>query len=749
MKQTISIRLLALLAGPLAAGNLAAQSGVFYTHGEPTVHEQLMLEWVNAARANPLAEMGRLGIGLNDGLAAGQITPTPKQPLAFNPKIIEAARAHSRWMLATNTFSHTGVDGTRAANRMANAGYAFVAPFGWYENVSWRGNTAAIDITETTRSNHDGLMRSPGHRVNLFADRADEAGFGIIQGTFVSGRPYNANMVTQNFAHSAGSPTPGASFLTGVVFRDANRNGTYDVGEGVSGVTITTSVGSHYTLTSSSGGYAVPVAGPAGQVVVRAEGNGFTGERTVTWTATENVKVDFIETIAVVVPAPPPDDDGDGIANGMDLFSSSAPKTPIHANTFWEWTPPANLAGANRFEAKGLPSGLKINQATGTIAGLPNKPGSYSIMVRARHGNTWGQWQTITLAVQSWPAYATGNFTGLVGRDGTLNASLGGLLQISTTSLGQLSGSLRLANQNLPFRGTLQGDPGETISTTISLPRRGLAPLVLALTWDAEDGFAGSLGDGTHAVGISGWKKTWDAKANPAPFALRGQFNALLSASPGEESRPVPQGFGWAILRMDAAGIATFAGKTSDGTPFTSALPLGPTGEIALWTVPGKVPATLMGQAEINGNLVDGDLGWVKLPQAGRSWPQGFGQATTPVSVALKGARYFAPAPGTALATWNLPSGYPNALNAGKISFNAKDGRVAGSWSLVDADPNKLGKSLRRTVTFEGLVVQRPDVAAGSFASGFYSVPALPVVGQNPNATLLTSGALSLGANTL
>lgn len=778
VKNTSTIRLLAILAVPTVAGAVSAQPrGEFYTHGEPTAHEQLMLEWVNAARANPLAEMQRLGIGLNDGLAAGQITPTPKQPLAFNPKIIEAARAHSRWMLATNTFSHTGVDGTRAANRMANAGYPFVAPFGWYENVSWRGNTAAIDITETTRSNHDGLMRSPGHRVNLFADRADEAGFGIIQGTFVSGRPYNANMVTQNFAQSAGSPTPNTSFLTGVVFRDANRNGLYDVGEGVSGVTITTSAESHHTVTSTSGGYAVPVAAPAGGLVVRANGNGIDTERVVDWTGVANVKVDFVESIPVAVEAPLPDDDGDGIANGMDLFSSSAPKTPIHANTYWEWTPPVDLAGANRFEAKGLPSGLKLNPATGTIAGLPNKPGSYSIQVRARHGNTWGQWQSITLAVQSWPAHATGSFVGLVGRDGTLNASLGGLLQVSTTGLGQLTGSLRLGGQSLSLRGTLQGDPGETITANISLPRRGLSPLSLALTWDSENGFSGSLGDGTTVAGISGWKKTWDAKTNPAPLHLRGQFNAMLSAGPGTESRPVPQGFGWSILRVDAAGIANIAGKTADGTTFTSALPLGPGGEIALWTLPGKVPASLMGQAEISGNHLDGELGWVKLPQAGRTWPQGFGQTNAPVVVSMKGSRYFAPAPGTALATWNLPAAYPNALaradgspafsfavnpngafavgkagtpanpNGARISFNAKDGRVAGSWSLVDADPNKPGKVLKRTLSFEGIIVQRDDVAPGSFASGFYSLPALPVAGQNPNATLLTSGAISLGAN--
>ncbi len=40
---------------------------------QPTAHEQYFLELVNRARANPGAEAARLGLGLNDGLAAGAI----------------------------------------------------------------------------------------------------------------------------------------------------------------------------------------------------------------------------------------------------------------------------------------------------------------------------------------------------------------------------------------------------------------------------------------------------------------------------------------------------------------------------------------------------------------------------------------------------------------------------------------------------------------------------------------------------
>ena len=45
--------------------------------------EQLMVELVNRARANPTAESLRYGIDLNAGLSGTeQLNPTPKQPLA-------------------------------------------------------------------------------------------------------------------------------------------------------------------------------------------------------------------------------------------------------------------------------------------------------------------------------------------------------------------------------------------------------------------------------------------------------------------------------------------------------------------------------------------------------------------------------------------------------------------------------------------------------------------------------------------
>ena len=52
------------------------------------------------------------------------------QPLAFDNDLSEAAEGHSRWMLATDTFSHTGSGGSTPTQRMKAAGYTLAGLLG-------------------------------------------------------------------------------------------------------------------------------------------------------------------------------------------------------------------------------------------------------------------------------------------------------------------------------------------------------------------------------------------------------------------------------------------------------------------------------------------------------------------------------------------------------------------------------------------------------------------------------------------
>lgn len=269
-----------------------AGATIAYSHGDPTAQEQLMLELVNRARANPAAEAARFGIDLNQGLAPGTITPDPKQPLAFQPQLISSARAHSDWMLSVDVFSHDGVNASTPGDRMESAGYVFSGSWGWGENIAWRGSTGMIDANAIVIAQHEGLFKSPGHRENICEGFFDEVGIGARTGAFTSlGTAYNAVMATQNFARSASTPGP---LVLGVVYRDTNRDGAYSAGEGLAGVTVTPASGDYYAVTSASGGYAFPMASTSGTLEVTFSGASLPSPvaRTVTLSSS-NVKLDF------------------------------------------------------------------------------------------------------------------------------------------------------------------------------------------------------------------------------------------------------------------------------------------------------------------------------------------------------------------------------------------------------------------------------------------------------------------------
>jgi len=265
---------------------------------EPTALEQYALELTNRARADPAAEAARLGIGLNDGITGGSISPAAKQPLAFNPLLLDAARAHGAWMLATDIFDHTGAGGSTPQQRMAAAGYAFDPPWNTGENISIRWGTGTTLAVAQVDAMHDGLFRSPGHRVNTLNDAFREVGIGLNAGEY-AGHP--AVTTTQNYARS-GAPF----FLLGVAYADADADAFYDPGEGIAGMTVT--IGDLWgnqvaqVATMAAGGWQVAV--PIGTYAVTFSGGGLVAPILRTAVAGTNVKID-LERNAALAEAPP------------------------------------------------------------------------------------------------------------------------------------------------------------------------------------------------------------------------------------------------------------------------------------------------------------------------------------------------------------------------------------------------------------------------------------------------------------
>lgn len=213
-----------------------------------TAAEQYMLELINRARLDPLAEAARLGIDLNEGLSPGYLGTHARQVFAHNDLLETAAIGHSQWMLSTDIFSHTGAGGSTPYQRTTAAGYVSTTAG---ENISWSGSTGPINLNTLIAEQHDSLFLSAGHRINLLNGNNREIGIAQEQGVFTSGGyNYNTSMVTQNFSRSGTN-----FFVTGVAYTDSNGDGFYSIGEARAGVTFTTSLGT--TTTATAGGYSL------------------------------------------------------------------------------------------------------------------------------------------------------------------------------------------------------------------------------------------------------------------------------------------------------------------------------------------------------------------------------------------------------------------------------------------------------------------------------------------------------------
>jgi hypothetical protein len=142
-------------------------------------------------------------------------------------------------------------------------------------------------------------MQTPaGHRENIHG-AFREIGVGVMLGSNGSVGP---QLVTQDFGFRYDTKP----FVTGVVYRDLNGNGFYDLGEGIGGVTVTVAGSDFYAVTAPSGGYSAPV--PAdGSYTVTFSGGGFaTNQQTAVVSGGNNVKVDYLASATEPAPTPTP-----------------------------------------------------------------------------------------------------------------------------------------------------------------------------------------------------------------------------------------------------------------------------------------------------------------------------------------------------------------------------------------------------------------------------------------------------------
>lgn len=266
-----------------------------------TVYEQLLVEQINASRADPLATATRLGIDLNAGLTGSQlISATSKSPLAVRSPLVAAAGAHSQDMLTRDYFAHLSPDTPTPSNpttRAAAQGYTY--PVG--ENIAVR--SLANELSTEVLATHDQLFLSAGHRANLLRGDYTDVGTGIRSGNFQysNGTSFESLMTSELFGIGR-SPA-----ITGVAYDDTRLdNDRYDAGEQLVGLVVEAqaSDGTIYrTRTGTSGAFTLDV--PPGTYTLTAAGAALSRSLIVSSVAVaqQNVKVDLIVgTTATVAP---------------------------------------------------------------------------------------------------------------------------------------------------------------------------------------------------------------------------------------------------------------------------------------------------------------------------------------------------------------------------------------------------------------------------------------------------------------
>jgi hypothetical protein len=270
-----------LFAVGLSAQVTMIRALTLYDSGDPTPEEQLLLEYINRARANPTAEGTRLGINMWESLCdLNDVGIRP--PLAMNKILLQVADYHSWDMYTNNYFDHNDLSGHDPDQRMTGAGYSW---WTWGENIAvGSSGYSATNLEDDLVIDSSTSCRL--HRVNLFDSNFTEVGVGYYAGATPNPSGWSS-FLTQDFGSASVEP-----FLVGVVYNDTDGDNFYDIGEGVSGVQITPSGGSYYAVSSTSGGYAFPI-GTSGTITVTTSGSSFGSiTKTVSLTGT-NIKLDF------------------------------------------------------------------------------------------------------------------------------------------------------------------------------------------------------------------------------------------------------------------------------------------------------------------------------------------------------------------------------------------------------------------------------------------------------------------------
>ena len=287
----------------------------------PTNQEQYLLELLNEARLNPVANAQRYIVSYNTTTATQAniqnaydyfgVSGTSLQTalsnlttvgaLAWNSKLAVAAENHSAAMIGADEQSHQVAGEADLGARATAAGYsystlgenvyaysldalyahaAFMVDWGYdtqdYSNGVVSPNFAFLG---------DGMMDPAGHRDNIMNGAFTEVGINVSYQEDASATT-GPQVITQDLGGN------GTLYVTGVAYTDKDGDEFYSYGEGRGDLTV--KIGTQSVTSFASGGYNL-VSG-IGNQTISLSGGGLPGTVTVTTKIVDdNLKLDVVD----------------------------------------------------------------------------------------------------------------------------------------------------------------------------------------------------------------------------------------------------------------------------------------------------------------------------------------------------------------------------------------------------------------------------------------------------------------------
>ena len=186
-------------------------------------------------------------------------------------------------------------------------------------------------------------------------------------------------------------------------------------------------------------------------------------------------------------------------------------------------------------------------------------------------------------------------YAALLARHPALNSDLGGMIHLSVTTTGALSGTLWNGNASHTLRGQIIAREQETPKLTLSLPISKAAPLQLTLDFTSADALIGQLSQGSATAAVTGWGSPWHTSRLPLPVPQRGTHRASLVL---ETETAALQ------LQTSSSGVATLQVRFADGRLALRNTRLGPDGQWLLWSRPYPGRAPTHGQGRLDSEAV-------------------------------------------------------------------------------------------------------------------------------------------------